>query len=132
MAGAPHFSEPAPGAWAPSRLSTPPRDETALGLWIRDPKSGPDAYKLRPGPRFARIDDRLAKALGVSRRTVMRLAAAGFVETRQPTPGVHLLDLDSWQRHLDATDPADNPDYWAAGSDNLKRYLFANGLGPQA
>ena len=127
-----HFSEAAPGNWAPTCPSIPPADETALGYWVRNPGAGPNAYTLRSGPRFAKLDARLAKTLGVSTDTIRRLANAGFVEIRQPSPNLYLLDLDSWQHHLDETDPADNPDFWAAGSENLKRYLFANGLGPKA
>lgn len=128
------LSEAAPGMWAPSRPSLPPVDETALGYWVRNPAAGPDAYTLRAGPRWAKIDQRLAALLGVSSDTIRRLAAAGFVEIRQPSPELYLLDLDSWQRHLDATDPDDAPDFWAIGhkNGNRNRYLFYNGLGGHA
>ena len=115
------MSEAAPGFWAPSKPSFPPVDETALGYWVRNPAAGPDAYTLRAGPRWAKIDQRLAALLGVSSDTIRRLAAAGFVEIRQPSPELYLLDLDSWQRHLDDTDPAEDPDFWAPDKPNRNK-----------
>lgn len=126
------LSEAAPDRWAPSQPSIPPIDETALGYWVRNPQAGPDAYTLRAGPRWAKLDRKLAATLGVSSDTVRRLAAAGFIEIRQPSPELYLLDIDSWHNHLDATDPDVDPDFWEYGGANRNKYLFYNGLGGHA
>lgn len=126
------LSEVIPGFFAPARPSLPPTDETALGYWVRNPAAGPNAYTLRAGPRWAKIDSRLAALLGVSSDTIRRLAAARFVEIRQPSPELYLLDLDSWQCHLDDTDPEVNPDFWDPEGANRNKYLFYNGLGGHA
>lgn len=123
------LSEVAPGFWAPSKPSVPPIDETALGYWVRNPSAGPDAYTLRAGPRWVKIDSRLAGLLSVSTDTIRRLAAAGFVEIRQPSPELYVLDLDSWWSHLENTDPAVDPMFWDPESENRNKYLFYNGLG---
>ncbi len=128
----PMLSEAEPGIWAPSKPSLPPIDENALGYWVRTPAAGPNTYKLMAGSRWAKIDGKLAAILGVSTATIRRLAAAAFVEIRQPSPELYLLDLDSWQRHLDATDPAEAPDFWEPDGENRNKYLFFNGLGGTA
>ena len=121
-----------PHRYAPAEPSVPPQDEMALGFWVRNPAGGAGAYLLKPGPRWAKLSDKLAACLGVSVDTLKRLAAAQFIGLRQPSPELYLLDLDSWQNHLDATDPETAPDFWAPGGDNRNRYLFYNNLGGHA
>ena len=117
----------APGVWAPAAPGTL-ADETTLCEWVR--LSGdPATYRPRPLGRMAKIGRKLEGALGVSAETVKRLGAAGFVVVTQPSPGVWLLDLDSWVKHLEATDPDEAPDFWARGGENHTRYQFRNALG---
>jgi hypothetical protein len=59
--------------------------------------------------------------------TLRRLATAGFVEMVHVSPGVWMLDLDSWFRHV--AECVDNPDRWEEGGEDLRSYKFANGLG---
>lgn len=59
--------------------------------------------------------------------TVLRLAAAGFVECVLISPKCWLIDLDSWIRHLEAC--MMDPEYWETGGEALERYNAANGLG---
>ncbi|MBR3086570.1 MAG: hypothetical protein IKH04_09245, partial [Kiritimatiellae bacterium] len=83
---------------------------------------------------WARLDARLLALLGFmsgSRpgryATLLRLARAGFVEMVKVSPGCWLLDLDSWHRHITAC--MDDPDMWEPGSEAVRRYNYANGLG---
>lgn len=120
----------APGV--PARTARPPAhrptDETTLCDWVRFTlPDGSVAYRPRPLGRWAKVGRKLERAIGASAETLRRLNAAGFIEMQNPSPGLWNLDLDSWARHLEATDPAENPDFWEEGQGNLERYRFRNG-----
>lgn len=80
------------------------------------------------GGTWAKLTPGLCETLGFAGGldTIKRLAVAGFVDASQISPGVMLLDLDSWTRHLVAC--MDDVDRWAEGTEDLKEYLWKNGL----
>lgn len=114
----------APGKWA---MKGGPDPEYILAEVFRHADG---TLGLRPADegRCARLTSELGQMLGFPGQlhTVRRLARAGFVRMPQPSPCVYMLDLDSWYRHLHETE--DDPDFWEAGGQNLRRYLMANGL----
>lgn len=123
----------APGrhAWVPANGGEPPA--LAICRWSPD---GEGSFRPVPvgGGRWARLDAQLLALLGFrsgSRpgryATLLRLSRAGFVEMVKVSPGCWLLDLDSWHRHLTAC--MDDPEMWEPGSEAVRRYNFANGLG---
>ena len=80
-----------------------------------------------PGGRYVRVTKRSARSLGFpSIQTLRRLGTAGFVEVSKPAPGVLLVNLDSWLAHL--RDTQEDPDFWDAGGENWKTYMFKNGM----
>lgn len=99
--------------------------------WV---KRGDGMVPIPVGGRWMRLSAELCAELGfrdVNRyrkhETMMRLHRAGFIDMVQPSPGVWLLDIDSWYRHLKAC--ADNPEMWEEGSDDRATYLRLNALG---
>lgn len=107
--------------------------EYCLARWV---KSSEDSlYRLLPvSGAWVRMTSRVADLLGwneVDRKsrydTLKRLGNAGFIEFVHAAPGLHFLELRSWFRHL--ADCQENPDIWEKGSDDLKVYQEANGLG---
>lgn len=142
-----------PDAEAAARLKEAARSDmvpVAPGVRIWKPKAGdavPDTVVCRwaktleggyvPVPiagRYVRLTSSLAAQMGFrdadrSRRydTLLRLWRAGFVEIAHVSPGVYMLELDSWHRHLSEVCADDG--YWDAGNGNRERYFEANGLG---
>lgn len=117
----------APGVhgWVPKDASRSVA-EYILCRWSRQPNG---TYAPVPvGGTWAKLTPALCAALGFEGGldTMKRLALAGFVDASQISPGVMLLDLDSWVRHL--AECMDDPDRWADGTDDLKEYLYKNGL----
>ena len=114
----------APGKWA---MKNGPDPEYILAEVFRHPDG---TLGLRPADegRCVRLTWQVGEMLGFPGQlhTVRRLARAGFVRMPQPSPGVHLLDLDSWYKHLHETEA--EPEFWDPEGDNLRRYLMANGL----
>ena len=97
-------------------------------------KSGEGFKPVPVGGKWVRLSAGLCAELGfrdVSRwrkhETMMRLYRAGFIDMVQPSPGVWLLDIDSWFRHL--KNCAENPDIWEDGSEDRETYLQKNALG---
>ena len=91
--------------------------------------NGDGTLGIRPLPngRYIRLSRRTVKLLGISRpTTIQRLGIAGFVEVARPSPGVYLLNLDSWLSHLQRTQ--DDPDFWDEGGENWNTYMFKNGF----
>ena len=117
-----HCWVPKPGAAVPMY---------AVCRWVKKP----EGYTLTPvGGRWVRMSAKLCAELGfrdMSRdrkhETMMRLHRAGFIDMVQPSPGVWLLDIDSWFRHLKAC--AENPEMWEEDSEDRKTYLEKNALG---
>ncbi len=123
---------------APDRHAWVPADATrgapqfVLCRWTRC-----DEGAYRPVPvagRMVRVTAELMACVGFtdgSRRkryeTLMRLGRAGFIDLVHASPGVWMLDLDSWFRHL--AECAEDPDKWSENSDDLETYLHANALG---
>lgn len=117
----------APGVhgWVPSDASAKV-GEYILCRWSRQQNG---SYAPIPvGGTWAKLTPALCDTLGFSGGldTIKRLAIAGFVEASQVSPGVTLLDLDSWARHL--AECMDDPDRWSEGSEDLHDYLYKNGL----
>lgn len=134
----PEMVRAAPGvhAWVPRDAATPP-PEYCLCRWSKQADGS-----FAPVPvagRYVRLGAKLAGLLGFpagddddKRRycrydTILRLGRAGFVDVIKISPGVYLLDLDSWYHHL--VECIDNPDRWAEGSEDYETYLKANDLG---
>jgi len=117
-------------AWIPAtHITEPPK--FCLGRWI---KKGPEFRLIPAGGKWIRMTAEVAAELGwrgVDRKssydTLKRLAAAGFIDFVHVAPGTHLLDLESWFRHLG--DCMSNPDKWDKGSEDLETYQESNGLG---
>ena len=128
----------APGrhAWVPKDAATPP-DEYVMCRWSKQ-EDGTFAPVPVAG-RYARLDGKTCALLGFPPKaaadgkercrydTLLRLARAGFIDIVRISPNTHLLDLDSWYRHL--ADCMDDPDRWEEGSEDWKTYVAANGLG---
>lgn len=114
----------APGRWTAGGGEDP---EHILAEVFRHP-DGTLGFRPSGYGRLVKLDGITGQLLGFAGQlaTVRRLARAGFIRFYQPSPGVHLLDLDSWFAHLDATE--DDPDFWDPEGPNLRRYLLANGL----
>jgi hypothetical protein len=101
--------------------------KVALVSWQ---KIGPGEYRpvVRIHERWVKLTCDLPEQLGmgIDYRTVMRLATAGFIASRRPTPNSLLLDLESWFTHLEATK---DPEFWDRRDDpsvrltNRERYL---------
>jgi len=64
--------------------------------------------------------------LGVSSDTVVRLGMAGFVDVYHVSPGVFLLDLDSWFGHLRKVQ--EDPDFWDREGGNYRTYMLKTGM----
>lgn len=106
--------------------------EYCLAKWVKSSADG--LYRLIPvSGSWVRMNSKVADLLGwkgESRNrydTMKRLGNAGFIEFVHAAPGVHFLELRSWFRHL--ADCQENPEMWEKGSDDLKMYQEANGLG---
>ena len=141
-----------PDAEAAARLTAAARSDMvsiAPGVRIWKPKTGievPEIVVCRwvkvdggytPVPiagRYVRLTSSLAAQMGFrdadrSRRydTLLRLWRAGFVEIAHVSPGVYMLEMDSWHRHL--SEVCADEGYWDAGAGNREKYFEANGLG---
>ena len=117
----------APGVhgWAPKDA----RDKVAEHVLCRWSRQANGTYAPVPvGGAWAKLTPALCEALGFAGGldTIKRLAIAEFLDASQISPGVMLLDLDSWARHL--AECMEDPDRWAEGSEDLKTYLYKNGL----
>lgn len=117
--------EVAPGRFACKDGATP---EYVIAEVFRRPDG---SLGLRLGEdcgRMVKLNATLGELLGFKGQlhTIRRLGVAGFVRIVQPSPSVHLLDLDSWYAHLERT--VDDPDFWDRDAENYKHYLMANGL----
>jgi len=120
---------PDKNCWLPKQNAAVPN--YALCRWV---KSGQGYAPIPVGGRWVRLSAGLCAELGfrdVSRyrkhETVMRLYRAGFIDMVQASPGVWLLNIDSWFRHLKAC--AENPEMWEDGSEDRETYLRLNALG---
>ena len=141
-----------PDAEASARLKEAARSDmapVAPGVRVWRPKAGAEVPEIAvcrwspvkdgyvPVPvsgRYVRLTAALAAQMGFrdadrSRRydTLLRLWRAGFVEIAHVSPGVYMLEMDSWHRHL--SEVCADEDYWEAGRGNRERYFEANGLG---
>jgi hypothetical protein len=59
--------------------------------------------------------------LGIPYTSLRRLMTAGFIESRQLTPGQYCFSLQSFYRHCAAVKA--DPDFWTGK--NLRRYMEA-------
>lgn len=115
--------------WIPKADTVP---EMVLCRWVKQ-RNG-EYVPIPTGGRWVRVCAKLCALLGfrdgeTTRRhqTLFRLFRAGFVDMTQISPGVWLLDLDSWFRHIATC--LDNPEMWEPDSEDRKTYLQKNGLG---
>ena len=133
-AARPDMVRVAPGrhAWVPAGVAQGRVAGHVLCRWSRQPDG---TYAPVPLPyRLVRMTPELTAMLGfvsgnrtVRADTLLRLAAAGFIECVRVSPHCWMLDLDSWFRHL--ADCLDDPEYWDEGGEARRRYNLANGLG---
>jgi len=107
-----------------SRKGNPPEQILAEVFHHADGTLG---IRPLPGGRFIRLSRSMVRLLGMRRpETILRLGIAGFVEVARPSPGVTLLNLDSWLSHLRQTQ--DDPDFWEEGGENWRTYMMKNGF----
>ncbi len=133
-AARPEMVRVAPGkhAWVPAPTAQRKVADYVLCRWSRQ---GDGTYAPVPLPyRLVRMTPELTAMLGfvsgnrtVRADTLLRLAAAGFIECVRVSPHCWMLDLDSWFRHL--SDCLDDPEFWDDGGEARRRYNLANGLG---
>jgi len=125
----------APGrhAWVPAAACDPATmPQYCLCRWAEQPDG---TYVPIPFPyRLVRLTPKTTSMLGfmsgnrdIRYSTLLRLAAAEFVDIIRISPNCQMLDLDSWFQHL--ADCMDDPEYWEPGSEARERYNHANGLG---
>jgi hypothetical protein len=124
----------APGrhAWLPADPARSAVSRHVLCRWSKQPDG---TYAPVPLPcRLVRMTPETTAMLGfvsgnrtVRADTLLRLAAAGFIDCVRVSPHCWMLDLDSWFRHL--ADCLDDPEYWDEGGEARRRYNLANGLG---
>ena len=117
------------GGWVPADPAAGP-PSLSLCRWRQ---RGDGSWEPEPFPyRWAQATPELLRTLGlapsVSDRarldTLRRLALGGFVRVARISPGVTLLDLDSWRDHLWRC--LADPDYWERGGEADRRYRAAN------
>ena len=133
-AARPDMVRVAPGrhAWMPADRAQNAVSRHVLCRWSKQPDG---TYAPVPLPcRLVRMTPETTAMLGfvsgnrtVRADTLLRLAAAGFIECVRVSPHCWMLDLDSWFRHL--ADCLDDPEYWDEGGEARRRYNLANGLG---
>jgi len=111
----------APGVFSPEPNSTAP-EMTVCG-WHQ---VSPGKYVPVPETqRMARVTDEMLTALGMpaQKKTLRRLARAGFIEMLPIAPHTWALNIDSWFGHLRRV--AEDCDFWEAGRGNLEEYRKA-------
>ena len=116
--------EVAPGQWKPVDPDAQIPSVT-MAYWSPNDDG---TWKLIPfKDHLVRLNSTLARALGFPGQynTLLRLAAAGFVEIVRAAPGTSLLNLDSWFNHLRRC--AEDPDFWKDPK-RLKVYKDTFGL----
>lgn len=116
------------GRWRPRTGEDAP--QVCICRWVQ---CADGTYRPEPFPyRWAQLTPELMQELGFApssrpkarRDTLQRLAAAGFVRLARISPGVTLLDLDSWQEHLRRC--LSDPFYWEKDGAAFERYATAN------
>lgn len=117
-----------PERWRPREGADAPK--TCVCRW-RQCADG--TYRPEPFPyRWVQVTPELLRELGFApatddrarRDTLQRLAAAGFVRMVRISPGVTLLDLDSWETHLWRC--LEDPFYWEKDGAAFRRYAATN------
>lgn len=117
-----------PGRWRPRTGEDAPK--VCVSRWVQ---LADGTYHPEPFPyRWVQLTPELLRELGfaqdasdrVRRDTLQRLAAAGFVRLARISPGVTMLDLDSWQEHMWRC--LADPDYWERDGEAFRRYERAN------
>ena len=94
------------GGWSPVPIA---------GRWVRLTAAVAAQMGFRDADRSRRYD------------TLLRLWRAGFIDVAHVSPGVYMIDMDSWHRHL--AEVTEDDGYWEVGRGNRERYYKANGLG---
>jgi hypothetical protein len=115
----PMMVQVSPGHYAPAVRSGKSPD-MCLCYW-HDNGDG----TLSPKPvnqRLIRLDSSLAKLLGFAGQyvTILRLGEAGFIEIIKATPGLTLINLDSWFNHLRRC--AEDSEFWDKRGKNYQLY----------
>jgi len=117
-----------PGRWKPRTGEDAPK--VCVCRWVQ---CADGTFRPEPFPyRWAQLTKELLEELGFApglsdearRDTMQRLAAAGFVRLARISPGVTLLDLDSWEAHLWRC--LEDPFYWEPGGEAREKYAEAN------
>ena len=93
------------GGWSPVPVA---------GRWVRLTAAVAAQMGFRDADRSRRYD------------TLLRLWRAGFIDVAHVSPGVYMIDMDSWHRHLAEVC---EEGYWELGRGNRERYYEMNGLG---
>lgn len=88
--------------------------------WVQREGGGFDP-KIKLQPKWVRLYDVMTGkiSLGLSYASMRRLIIAGFVKSRQTTPGKIDFDLQSYMQHCSAVES--DPEYWTGK--NLRRYM---------
>jgi hypothetical protein len=122
------MTEIAPGHYVPDPGAPVP--EIVVADVVRVPARHGQPVSYRVVPRWdvmARVSEKLLVRLGLGENgwnTLRRLMRAGFVQGTAVAPATTLLDLTSWENHLQAVQ--EDPEFWdadsPAGAENLRRY----------
>ncbi|MDF3129267.1 hypothetical protein P0Y35_08675 [Kiritimatiellaeota bacterium B1221] len=125
----PILREVAPGKFVPTAGTSEDLPDVML-CRIRDLGNG--EVSLEPyREEWMRMDEDNLKLLGLekSRHTILRLAAAGFIEALKVAPHTWMLNLTSYYNHLRriAEAQADGENFWEEGNGNREAYREAGG-----
>lgn len=124
---------PSRSAYVPATLAHETVAKHCLARWQRQEDG---TYTPVPLPyRWARLTAEVTAMMGFGvglngrarRDTILRLAAAGFLEVAQVSPGVWIINVDSWMAHLQAC--IDDPFRWEKGQPAREQYDIANCMG---
>jgi hypothetical protein len=106
----------------PDHLPVP----TMIGVFEMQPQpDGTFKPMLRLHTTWVRMKANITEelGLGITYASLRRLMLAGFVRSKQVTPGQYSFCLQSYNQHL-ARVKAD-PEFWSPRGPNLKRYMEA-------
>lgn len=97
--------------------------QVAPGVWV-----DPTRHQFHAQRKYILLDGLGYRQLGLADSAcspwpiMRRLWIAGKIKIHQISPRCALLDLESWNRHLEA---CSDPDFWDKASENLNEYRGA-------
>lgn len=97
--------------------------QVAPGIWVDTLQHKVSVEKNK---RLMLLDKKGWDLLGLTprhERTLRRLHESGFIAIVQLSPRVWLLDVDSWEKHMDKV--IEDPWFWEGEGRNIKQYRGA-------